>query len=57
MPFRPLTPEEQKTWVNERPCMHPEHNPPSHIVLQPGLHVWVCPGCGQETSIAVPQYY
>lgn len=58
MPFRPLTPEEQQTWeVWNNPCTHPEHNPPSHMVLPPGMHVWVCPGCGREQTIAVPQHY
>ncbi len=57
MPFRPLTPEEIQKWNCGQPCMHPEHNPPSHMVLQPGLHVWVCPGCGQEQQIVVPQHF
>ena len=36
------------------PCMHPEHNPPSHIVLQPGEYEWTCPECGRVTYFMVP---
>jgi len=34
-------------------CVHREHNPPSHIVLQPGTHNWQCPGCGHVTTFVV----
>lgn len=26
-------------------CRHPEHNPPGHIVLSPGVYEHTCPGC------------
>lgn len=45
MPFKPQTPEQR------RACLSREHNPPSHIVLPPGTHTWVCPSCGQETTV------
>ena len=35
-------------------CFHPEHNPPSHIVLQPGTYKHTCPGCGEKIVIEVP---
>jgi predicted RNA-binding Zn-ribbon protein involved in translation (DUF1610 family) len=54
-PFRPLKPEEEKKWDLER-CSSTEHNPPMHIVLKPGLHIWICPKCGQEQTIRVPNY-
>lgn len=54
MPFRPLKPEEQKTWIKPE-CRDPQHNPPGMIVLPPGLHIWVCPKCGKETSVFIPE--
>ena len=36
------------------PCMSPEHNPPMHIVLEPGTYGYVCPACGQQTTFVVP---
>lgn len=54
MPFRPLTPKEKET-ERVNACSHREHNPPTNIVLRPGLHVWVCPGCGKEMRLNVPQ--
>jgi len=35
-------------------CNHPEHTPPTHIVLRPGKHVWQCPSCGKQQVINVP---
>lgn len=35
-------------------CQHPQHNPPSMIVLEPGTHIWKCPGCGATQSVIVP---
>jgi hypothetical protein len=54
MPFRPLTPKEQGWWEKAQPCLSPEHDPPRHMVYPPGLSVWVCPACGQETRIVGP---
>ena len=41
-------------WNKE--CHHPEHNPPGHIVLQPGAYEYECPGCGRISHINVPAY-
>jgi hypothetical protein len=30
------------------PCRHPEHNPPTRIVLEPGTYEHTCPGCGYK---------
>lgn len=35
-------------------CQHPEHNPPSMIVLEPGIYEHVCPGCGRKQMVIVP---
>lgn len=35
------------------PCNHPEHNPPTHMVLSPGVYENVCPGCGRVTVFTV----
>lgn len=55
MPFKPLSDQEKTGWKREM-CNHPEHKPPMHIVLKPGLHIWVCPACGQEQPITAPHY-
>lgn len=34
-------------------CNHPEHNPPSMIVLPPGLYEHTCPRCGQKQTFTV----
>jgi len=37
----------------EKTCRHPEHEPPRHIVLSPGVYEYVCPGCGQRRELFV----
>ncbi len=39
-------------------CLHPEHNPPTHIVIQHG-HIMhhKCPGCGRENHIKSQEYW
>jgi hypothetical protein len=39
------------------PCLNPEHNPPSMIVLQPGIYQHICPGCGHSTTFTVAGTY
>lgn len=34
-------------------CRHPEHNPPSHQVFEPGVYEHVCPACGARTVFRV----
>lgn len=34
-------------------CRHPEHNPPMHIVLSPGIYEYTCPGCGKTITFIV----
>ena len=36
-----------------RPCLSPDHNPPSMIVLSPGTYEHVCPACGRVTVFSV----
>jgi hypothetical protein len=47
--------------INDKPngyigkiCRHSEHNPPMHIVLEPGTYEYICPGCGNKTVFDVP---
>jgi hypothetical protein len=40
-------------WTHFEPCQNSEHNPPGYIVLKPGVHTWVCPGCGKEQIVTV----
>jgi len=35
------------------PCQHPEHNPPSHMVFEPGVYEHTCPGCGRQLEFVV----
>ena len=37
-----------------QPCLDPEHNPPSNIVLEPGVYRNTCPSCGQSSTFTVP---
>lgn len=37
-----------------KPCLSPEHNPPMHIVLPPGVYKYTCPSCGQSVVFTVP---
>ena len=45
--------EDSKWEINT--CKSPEHNPPMHIVLQPGNYEWTCPQCGNVQIIIVPE--
>ena len=36
-------------------CLSPEHNPPSHLVQEPGTYTYQCPSCGQKTTYTVSQ--
>lgn len=36
-----------------RPCLSPEHNPPSMIVLEPGVYEYTCPSCGKTVTFTV----
>lgn len=36
-------------------CNHPEHNPPSHRVFEPGTYEHTCPACGKKIIFEVPQ--
>lgn len=38
---------------NKKQCKHPEHHPPSMIVLKPGIHTWRCPSCKEETRVKI----
>ncbi len=37
----------------DKPCYNPEHQPPSHIVLEPGTYKHTCPGCGKFQYLTV----
>jgi hypothetical protein len=36
------------------PCKDRQHNPPSAIVLKPGIYEWSCPSCGHKVRINIP---
>lgn len=37
-----------------RPCTHPEHSPPMHMVYSPGVYEHTCPACGRVVTFTVP---
>jgi hypothetical protein len=40
------------TYKKLEPCMHPQHNPPGHIVVPHGkIYDHVCPACGAIFTI------
>lgn len=39
----------------KKACRHPEHNPPSHIVLETGIYEYTCPGCGETYRFRVEE--
>ena len=44
---------DSEVW-QERLCQSPEHNPPSHIVLEPGTWEHTCPACGKKLIFTIP---
>lgn len=36
-----------------QPCNHPGHNPPTMIVLSPGVYEHTCPACGKKQQFVV----
>jgi hypothetical protein len=56
MPFIDFQPSDI-AWENTKKCIHPEHNPPDMIVLDPGTHTYQCPACKHETIIVIPKTY
>lgn len=58
MPIRKVgDPPERKSagWAlhDRLPCQHPEHDPPGHLVLAPGIYEYECPGCGEKRIIRI----
>lgn len=52
MPTRRLPDKDNKH--NKKLCMHPDHNPPLHMVFQPGDYEHTCPSCGGKIIFTVP---
>lgn len=40
-----------------KPCLHPEHRPPSMMVYEPGTYRYTCPICGKVTVFTVNETY
>lgn len=38
---------------DHKPCYSSEHEPPAHIVLEPGTYRHTCPVCGKQTMFTV----
>ena len=39
------------------PCMHPEHDPPSMMVFEPGVYEHECPACHRVITFTVHGTY
>lgn len=35
-------------------CRHPDHDPPTHRVFEPGTYEHTCPACGRIVIFTVP---
>ena len=56
MPTRRLPDPVEGTWLpRPEPCHHPDHNPPSHMVFEPGTYEHECSGCGKKLVFTVPR--
>jgi len=44
-------------YVGEKPCRHPEHNPPNMRVYKPGTYEHECPKCGSKIEFTVRGVY
>ena len=40
---------------NPKKCKSAEHNPPTYILLPPGIHTYECPVCGEQQKIEMPE--
>ena len=43
-----------KSFEKEDICQDSEHNPPTLIVLEPGVYEYTCPSCGHVTIVEIP---
>ena len=53
MPLRKI--EDNQCDKYKELCQHPEHNPPSHMVLEPGTYEYTCPACHNIVIFTVPR--
>ena len=57
MPLRKLPDPEPNVWPTwtgqKKTCHHPEHDPPTMILLEPGMYEHTCPGCGHVTTFRI----
>lgn len=42
---------------DEKPCFHPDHDPPRHMVFPPGTYEHACPGCKRKVVFRVDGIY
>lgn len=53
MPTRKI---DEPSWADAiRYCQHPDHNPPTHRVFEPGEYEHECPNCGKKIRFSVPR--
>lgn len=52
MPTRKIKEEKEM-----KPCFSSDHNPPSHMVFEPGLYEHTCSACGRKITFRVNGIY
>ena len=57
MPLRRIGPlyDPKNLWNREFLCQHPEHNPPTMILLEPGIYEHECPACHRKLVFTVQE--
>jgi hypothetical protein len=40
-------------YIKEDRCLSDEHNPPRHVVLEPGIYEYECPQCHKKTVFRI----
>ena len=55
----PLKKIENEPWpgFRRRECRHPDHDPPTMIVLPTGTYEHICPGCEATSTFTVRGTY
>lgn len=52
-----MTIKKIETWPKIKQRLNPEHNPPTHICLEPGSYEHTCPGCGKTQQFTIQEHY
>lgn len=48
-------PDQARRLMKQDLCVHPQHEPPIMMQLEPGSYEWSCPACANVISFVVPE--